>query len=90
MSHAALRNEFPPPPPPAPRPFVPQAPNVHVQPPFVFVQAEWSYREVVRDLDETGAMTEADLNALGAEGWELAGILQDGRSVRYYLKRQTR
>ncbi|HEV2179493.1 MAG TPA: hypothetical protein VGR59_04205 [Gemmatimonadaceae bacterium] len=86
MSSAALRNEFP----PAPRPFSPHVPNVHVQPPFVFVQAEWGYREVVRHLDETGAMTEADLNALGAEGWELAGILQDGRSVRYYLKRQLR
>lgn len=88
MSSAALRNEFPPS--PAPRPFIPAAPNVHVQPPFVFVQPEWSYREVVRNLDETGAITEADLNALGVEGWELAGILQDGRSVRYYLKRQTR
>ena len=86
MSSAALRNEFP----PAPRPVVPQMPNIHVQPPFVFVQPEWTYREVVRNLDETAAMTEADLNALGVEGWELAGILQDGRSVRYYLKRQTR
>lgn len=83
---AAIRNEFP----PAPRPFLPQMPNVHVQPPFVFVQAEWEYREVVRNLDDTGAMTEADLNALGAEGWELASILQDGRNVRYYLKRQLR
>jgi len=86
MSSAALRNEFP----PAPRPSIPQMPNVHVQPPLVFVQPEWSYREVARNLDDTGAMTEADLNALGAEGWELAGILQDGRQVRYYLKRQTR
>lgn len=86
MSSPALRNEFP----PAPRPFTPQMPNVHVQPPLVFVEPEWSYREVVRNLDDTGPITEADLNALGVEGWELAGILQDGRSVRYYLKRQTR
>jgi len=86
MSSAALRNEFP----PAPRPSIPQMPNVHVQPPLVFVQPEWSYREVVRNLDETGALTEADLNTLGTDGWELAGILQDGRNVRYYLKRQTR
>lgn len=86
MSSAALRNEFP----PTRRPVIPHVPNVHVQPPYVFVQQEWSYREVVRNLDETGAMTEADLNALGVEGWELAGILQDGRNVRYYLKRETR
>jgi len=44
----------------------------------------------VRNLDETGALTEADLNTLGTDGWELAGILQDGRNVRYYFKRQTR
>lgn len=82
---SALRNEIPPAP-----PFTPQVPNVHVQPPLVFVQPEWAYREIVRNLDDTGAVTEAELNTLGAEGWELAGILQDGRNVRYYLKRQTR
>ena len=86
MWSSALRNEIP----PLPRPFAPQMPEVHVHPPLVFVPPAWEYQEVVRSLDEAGALTEPELNALGADGWELAGILQDGRQVNYYFKRQTR
>ena len=86
MWTTARRSEFPPP----PNPIVPHVPDVHVHPPSVFVQALWAYQEIVRDLDSTGAITEAELTALGNDGWELAGILQDGRSARYYFKRLTR
>jgi hypothetical protein len=29
----------------------------------------------------------AELDALGAEGWELAGVVQDAGGTHYYLKR---
>jgi len=86
MWAAARQSEFP----PLPRPIVSHITDVHVQPPTVFVQPQWAYQEIVRDLDASGALSEAELNARGDEGWELTGILQDGRTVRYYFKRQTR
>jgi hypothetical protein len=43
---------------------------------------------VVRDLDAEGLPGEAELNALGAEHWELAGVAGDGRRVHFYFKRE--
>ncbi len=66
-----------------------QVPNVRVQPPMVFVreEARWEYKHLARNLAEEPAPTEADLNALGAEGWELAGVFSDSLRVHCYFKR---
>ena len=69
-----------------PRPFEPRAP--HLTPPWVPVEPSWEYREVVRDLDSGGLLTEGDLNALGAEHWELAGVVSDASQVHFYFKRE--
>jgi len=53
----------------------------------VWVEPRWEYRDVVRHVAEEGALSEAELNALGAEHWELTGVLAMGEAVHYYLKR---
>jgi len=46
----------------------------------------WEYNQVTaeRALDET------ELNRLGHEGWELAGILNQQAEVRFFFKRIVR
>jgi hypothetical protein len=39
----------------------------------------WEYRAACGD---------KELNRLGEEGWELAAVAQDGRTVCFYFKRQ--
>lgn len=87
MSATATQSEFPPRPAP-PNP-APQTPEVHVHTPLVYVEPAWEYRHVTRGLG--GAeLSDAELTALGAEGWELVGIYGDQRNVHFYFKRQTR
>ncbi len=47
----------------------------------------WEYRQVVRNLAKEAAPTEQELNALGADGWELAAVFTDSPFVYFYLKR---
>jgi hypothetical protein len=76
---------------PEPHPVPPYTiPDVHVQPPLVFVEPAWEYKHVARTLAGQGPLGEDELNELGAQGWELAGVLSDGQSAHYYLKRLTR
>jgi hypothetical protein len=35
-----------------------------------------------------GIISEAELNALGAERWELVGIVPTGTRVHFYFKRE--
>jgi hypothetical protein len=70
-----------------PRPAEPR--GGHVQPPWVPVEPRWEYKEVVRDLESERLPTEAELNQLGAEHWELAGVAREGRRVHFYFKRET-
>jgi hypothetical protein len=58
-----------------------------MQPPTVFVyeQQHWEYKVVGRAAEQP--LTEAELNALGKDGWELAGIVPQPESVQFYLKR---
>ena len=42
-----------------------------------------------RDLNKEKPLDEAELNALGEDGWELSGIAQQSPMTYYYLKRQT-
>jgi hypothetical protein len=39
------------------------------------VVPRWEYKTVVRDLESEALPTGGDLDALGADGWELAGPL---------------
>lgn len=46
----------------------------------------WEYRRV----DRSGPgqlLTEDELNRMGADGWELAGVVSDYSGTHYYLKR---
>jgi hypothetical protein len=57
-----------------------------LEPPLVPVEPRWEYRELVREAPDL--LSEAELNALGAEGWELTGVAPAGRSVHFYFKRE--
>lgn len=61
-----------------------------VSPPIVFVKDDvrWEYKRVARNLATEAALSEAELNALGAEGWELAGSFVDSPFVYFYFKRR--
>lgn len=60
-----------------------------IQPPMIYVSEEprWEYKQLVRNLEKEQPPTEAELNALGKEGWELAGVLNHSPLVYFYFKR---
>jgi hypothetical protein len=62
-----------------------------VRPSMVYVKKplKWEYKQIVRNLDEERAPDEAELNALGEEGWELSGIAQQPPLAYFYFKRLT-
>jgi hypothetical protein len=78
---ATLEIPFPPRPAPAPPSGIP------IEPPLVWVEPRWEYRDVVRHLVDQGPLSESELNALGAEHWELTGVVPMGEAVHYYFKR---
>ena len=59
------------------------------QPPMVYVheRQEWEYRVLVRSAAERHGPSEDELNRLGSDGWELAGIASLGGAVQFYFKR---
>jgi hypothetical protein len=61
-----------------------------IRPPMVYVKKslKWEYKQVVRDLEQEQPLEEAELNALGEEGWEMTGIAQQPPKTYYYFKRQ--
>jgi hypothetical protein len=80
--------EIPPRPPWSPVP-PPQPRDVRLDPPLVPVEPRWEYREVVRD-PGAGLLSTEELDALGAEHWELAGVVSVGDGVHFYFKRERR
>ena len=66
----------------------PEPPEHRVSPPWVSVEPRWEYREVTRDLDREPLPSESDLNALGDEHWELAGIVREEHRAHFYFKRE--
>lgn len=62
--------------------------GIPVHPPVVYVAPSWEYKHVVRELARDGAPGEAELDALGAEGWELAAAITQGGSAHLYFKRE--
>jgi hypothetical protein len=69
--------------------FSDQAQSGLVPSPIVYVEENpaWEYKQLVRNLAKEKAPTEDELNALGADGWELAGIFTDSPFVYFYFKR---
>jgi len=59
-----------------------------VEPPWVPVAPRWEYKELVREGDPPPLPTEAELDGLGANGWELAGVVREGPRVHFYFKRE--
>lgn len=71
-------------------PFFPDpSQSLSVQPPIIYVDAKtvWEHKRLVRNLAKEDAPTEEELNAIGADGWELAGIFSDSPFVYFYFKR---
>ena len=60
-----------------------------IRPPMVYVEKplKWEYKQIARDLESEKPLNESELNALGAEGWELSGIARHEAKTHYYLKR---
>jgi hypothetical protein len=54
----------------------------------VYVEAAWEYKHLGRDLAKETAPDDAELNALGADGWELAAAFAHGNEAHFYFKRQ--
>ena len=69
---------------PAPQPL----PIPHLEPPMVYVPPTWEYHHVHSAAGQS--LDEQQLNALGAEGWELVGISTEPDGVHFYFKRQVR
>ncbi len=59
------------------------------QPPMVYVYDDlrWEYKFIPRNASHEWRISEQELNALGAEGWELAGIASVPNEVHFYFKR---
>jgi hypothetical protein len=73
-------------------PFPPQGQpgsGPRVEPPFVPIDPRWEYKAIVRNAEE-GLLSEAELNAMGAEHWELTGVAGVGSDVHFYFKRERR
>jgi hypothetical protein len=67
-----------------------QQPETHLQPPMVFVQAAWEYKDLVRTLPSESPLSEAELNTLGGIGWELVAVYSEGASLHFCFKRLVR
>ncbi len=60
-----------------------------VQSPMIYVKEgpAWEYRQLVRDTTKDKLPTDDELNALGRQGWELAGVLSQRKQIYFYFKR---
>ena len=57
--------------------------------PIVYVneKAVWEYKHLVDELPGDGTTAERRMNALGAEGWELAGVAAHRDTAHFWFKR---
>jgi hypothetical protein len=56
---------------------------------YVKGKSVWEYKQLIRNLRTEQAPSQDELNALGADGWELAGVFADLPFVYFYFKRLT-
>ena len=84
-----MLSTVPPRPVPPPFPFPPAdpGPRAPLQPPMVFVPPVWEYKHLERALGAEAPLGADELNALGAEGWELAAVIPAASRVHFYFKR---
>jgi len=61
-----------------------------VYPPVVYVEPTWEYKCLLRSLPDEEEPDEAELNRLGADGWELVGVTTARSTQRFYFKRLRR
>ena len=54
---------------------------------YVYEKQAWEYRVINRRIADEGTLPEADLNALGSEGWELVGVVPLPANVQFFFKR---
>jgi hypothetical protein len=61
------------------------------QPPTVYIREplRWEYKQLACRLEEEEAPSSEQLDALGADGWELTGILSNLPLAYFYFKRIT-
>lgn len=71
-------------PPAAPQP---EAPQVAAPMIYVHKRSQWEYQQLVCNLSKETAPTAEELNMMGKEGWELAGVTTDSPFIYFYFKR---
>ena len=49
---------------------------------YVYERQQWEYKVLIQT-----AISEQELNALGAAGWELVGVVPLRESTHFYFKR---
>lgn len=70
------------------RPGIPEPPLPgRIEPPMVFVPPRWEYKHLVRRVQDQSLLDEAELNGLGADGWELVSVYADAAGVHFHFKR---
>ena len=67
----------------------PYEPKKPVLAPMVYVEKKlkWEYKQLARNLKKEKPPDETELNALGAEGWEMSGVAQHPPFTYFYFKR---
>ena len=67
----------------------PHDPKQSIRPPMIYIekQVKWEYKQIVRNLKKEGPIDEAELNALGEQGWEMSGVAQQPPLAYFYFKR---
>ena len=60
-----------------------------VRPHMVYVEKppKWEYKQIIRNLEKETPPDEAELNRLGAAGWEMSGVAQQPPLAYFYFKR---
>jgi hypothetical protein len=54
---------------------------------MVYVTPSWEYKHLERAAGGEAPLHEDELNALGAEGWELAAVIPTASAIHFYFKR---
>ncbi|OQY88295.1 MAG: hypothetical protein B6D39_11530 [Anaerolineae bacterium UTCFX2] len=70
-------------------PFDEENPLERSQSPVVYVEENptWEYKLLTRDLEREPAPTETELDPLGEDGWEMAGLALHQNRLYCYFKR---
>lgn len=59
------------------------------QPPMIYIRKppKWEYKVATHQLPPGSHADENELNELGQDGWELAGIVHENSYTHFYFKR---